>query len=333
MDHIIGSPDKKHVLLTGACGFVGKVLLPMLLDKGYRVTCVSSALAPTGVNDSTSEKPSWVSLDINNADAVNQVMQLAKPTHVIHLAAISHVPTSFNNPVATWKTNVIGTLNLLQAIKTYCSDAFFLFVSSSEVYGDSFKTAHPLSEDAKLQPMNPYAASKAAAELAVGQYFRQGGLGVIARPFNHIGPGQSPEFVTASFARQIAMIEANMQSPAMGVGNLEAQRDFLDVRDVCFAYLKLLELPDAKLSNLDERTFNIASGRPQAISAVLDLLLKQSSSTITVEQDPERMRPSDIALAAGNCDKLFAATGWLPQYNLKHTLKRLLDDWREQVKK
>lgn len=319
----VGVFVSKHVLLTGACGFVGKVLLPMLLAKGYRVTCTS-----TSASSHTGGGADWVSLDINDGAAVSRVVERVKPSHAIHLAAQSHVPTSFREPERTWQTNVMGTLHLLEAIKKHCTQAFFLFVSSSEVYGESFKAAEPLVESAECQPMNPYAASKRAAELAVEQYFRQGLAGVIARPFNHIGPGQSPEFVTASFARQIAAIEAGKQKPILQVGNLEAQRDFLDVKDVCTAYLALLELNTA---DIEDRVFNIASGQPRRIDDVLKLLLQQSSQEITVEQDLQRMRPSDIPLAAGNCRRIRELTGWQASYDLSSTLVELLDYWRKQV--
>jgi len=313
----------QHVLLTGACGFVGKVLLPLLLAKGYRVTCTSTSVA-----SHVGSAADWVTLDINDAAAVSRVVEQNKPSHVIHLAAQSHVPTSFREPAQTWQTNVIGTLNLLEAVKTHCSEAFFLFVSSSEVYGESFKAEEPLVESASCIPMNPYSASKRAAELAVEQYFRQGLAGAIARPFNHIGAGQSPEFVTASFARQIAAIEAGKQESILQVGNLDAQRDFLDVKDVCAAYIALLEL---NALNIEERVFNIASGQPRRIEDVLKLLLQQSSQEITVEQVPERMRPSDVPLAVGDSTRIHTLTGWQASYDLSGTLAELLAYWREQV--
>lgn len=313
----------QHVLLTGACGFVGKVLLPLLLAKGYRVTCTSTSVA-----SHVGSAVDWVTLNINDAAAVSRVVEQIKPSHVVHLAAQSHVSTSFREPVQTWQTNLMGTLNLLEAVKTHCSKAFFLFVSSSEVYGEAFKAAEPLRESSVCKPMNPYAASKGAAELAVEQYFRQGLAGVIARPFNHIGAGQSPEFVTASFAQQIAAIEVGKQKPILQVGNLDAQRDFLDVRDVCAAYIALLELNTVEI---EDRVFNIASGQPRRIDDVLKLLLQQSSQEITVEQDPQRMRPSDIPHAAGDCTRMNALTGWQASYDLASTLAELLAYWREQV--
>lgn len=313
----------KHILLTGANGFVGKVLLGQLLTAGYRVTCAFASTAAELLPAVES-----VVFDIRDAQAVGLAVERLQPTHVIHLAAISHVPTSFADPLLTWNTNVLGSLNLLEALKQHAPEAFVLFASSSEVYGEAFKVGVPLDERSACLPMNPYAASKLAAELAFEQYFRQGVRGVIARPFNHIGPGQSPEFVTASFARQIALIEAGQQPPVLQVGNLEACRDFLDVRDVCSAYLHLLELSAAPL---DVRVFNIASGQARKIREVLDVLVQQSSVAIEVELDPQRLRPSDIPFAVGNCQRLAAATGWQPNISLTDTLAQLLDYWRGQV--
>lgn len=311
----------KKVLLTGANGFVGRTLRNQLVTAGWSVVGVSSTRPDAGLADD-------IQLDIRDAQAVATVVQQVQPDAIIHLAAVTHVPTSFREPQLTWHTNVLGTLNLLEAIKHNAPQAFLLFISSSEVYGDAFKSATKVNEDSRCLPMNPYAASKLAAELACQQHFRQGFSGAIARPFNHIGPGQSPDFVTASFARQIAQIEAGLQPPVMKVGNLEACRDFLDVRDVCDAYVQLLGLTDTPN---DGRVFNIASGRARKIRDVLDEMLQQSTVAIEVQLDPERLRPSDIPFAVGDSQYMSAVTGWQPHYALSETLARLLADWREQV--
>ncbi|MFB8831480.1 GDP-mannose 4,6-dehydratase [Azotobacter sp. CWF10] len=312
----------KHVLLTGANGFVGKVMRTYLREAGHQMTCTVSS-SPLAQDDVAQMR-----MDIRDAASVEQVVQQVRPTHVLHLAAISHVPTSFRDPLLTWQTNVLGSLNLLEAIQRHAPEAFVLFASSSEVYGEAFKTGVALDESSPCQPMNPYAASKLAAELAFVQYFRRGLRGAIARPFNHIGPGQSPDFVTASFAKQIAEIEHGLQPPVLQVGNLEACRDFLDVRDVCDAYARLLDLADQPA---DQRIFNVASGRARRIQEILDELLAQSSLPITVEQDPQRLRPSDIPFAVGDCRHLQAATGWRPAHALSETLGELLAYWRTKT--
>ncbi|MFJ3484668.1 GDP-mannose 4,6-dehydratase [Pseudomonas sp. NPDC090202] len=312
-----------RLLLTGANGFVGKILTGRLQSAGYEVIALAGSAAPAqGIANQ------YLSCDIRDADALAKAVADASPTHVIHLAAISHVPTSFKEPLLTWQTNVIGSMNLLEALRKHAPDAFVLFPSSSEVYGAAFKSGIAVSEDTLPEPLNPYAASKVAAEYAFREYFRQGQDGVIARPFNHIGAQQSADFVTASFARQIALIESGQQQPVLKVGNLDAVRDFLDVQDVCDAYIDLLNLAGRKDH---PRCLNIASGQSRKIRDVLDLMLQQSTSRITVELDPDRLRPSDIPVAAGNNTLLRQTTGWQPAIALETTLSQLLDYWRAQV--
>lgn len=311
----------KKVLLTGANGFVGRVLRTHLVSAGWSVIGTSSSHSvPVSAED--------IQLDVTDADAFASVVMRVQPDAVVHLAAVTHVPTSFREPQLTWHTNVLGTLNLLEAVKRHAPQAFVLFVSSSEVYGEGFKAGIPLDEQSICLPMNPYAASKLAAELACEQHWRQGFPGAIARPFNHIGPGQSPDFVTASFARQIAQIEAGLQSPVMSVGNLEACRDFLDVRDVCDAYVQLLSLTDIPVQS---RVFNIASGRATKIRDILDVMLQDSKMDIEIKLDPERLRPSEIPFAVGDSRHMTGTTGWQPGHVLSGTLAELLADWRARV--
>lgn len=311
-----------RTLLTGANGFVGKILCSTLQDAGHHVIALS-----TGDNSASSRADEKFTGDIRDYEQLRASIREAKPDNVIHLAAISNVAVSFKDPLQTWQTNVMGSVNLLEALRNEAPQAFVLFVSSSEVYGEAFKAGVPLNESALCTPMNPYAASKLAAEAAFNQAFRQGTAGVIVRPFNHIGIGQSPDFVTASFARQIAMIEAGQQSPQLKVGNLQAERDFLDVRDVCDAYVKVLDLPATTSSY--PRVLNISSGEPRKIQTVLDTLLSLSDQKIEVARDPDRMRPSDIPSASGNSDAIRAMTGWKPKFDLKDTLSDLLDHWRQ----
>lgn len=313
-----------RVLLTGANGFVGKILTQRLRDAGYHVTALSSSEPQLG-HPADQQRV----CDIRDAEGVRQAVAQVRPSHVIHLAAVSHVPTSFQDPLGTWQTNVMGSMNLLEALRLEAPEAFVLFSSSSEVYGAAFKSGQKVDEYTRCQPLNPYAASKVAAESAFNEYFRQGLKGVIARPFNHIGAQQSPNFVTASFARQIALIEAGQQEPVLKVGNLEAKRDFLDVQDVCSAYLELLKLADSTQEY--PRCMNIASGRSLKIREVLDTLLSLSQASIQVAQDPERLRPSDIPVAIGNSTALTRSTGWQPQIPLQQTLRELLDYWRQQT--
>lgn len=313
-----------RLLLTGANGFVGKILMSRLQNAGFHVIALSGNSPAT--NRVTDEH---LTCDIRDAKALAQVVAQAKPEYIVHLAAISNVPTSFKDPLLTWQTNVMGSMNLLEAIRLQAPDAFVLFPSSSEVYGAAFKSAESVDEQTRCEPLNPYAASKVAAESAFREYFRQGIKGVIARPFNHIGAQQSADFVTASFARQIALIEAGKQTPVLKVGNLDAIRDFLDVQDVCSAYIELLKLADKPSHPV---CLNIASGHSSKIRDILDLLLSMSTAKIEVELDPERLRPSDIPVAVGNSELLKKTTGWQPQIPLQQTLRVLLDYWRDQAK-
>lgn len=313
----------KKLLLTGANGFVGSVLLERLLNAGYQVTCTTSS------TKSQSRDYECINLDIRDGTAVENAVKKVKPTHLIHLAAISNVATSFSDPYLTWETNVLGTINLLEAIKSQAPDCFSLFVSSSEVYGSSFKSGIPLDEESKCLPLNPYAASKLATEAAIGQYFATSLRGVIARPFNHIGPGQSPDFVTASFAKQIAEIENLKQAPIIHVGNLDANRDFLDVHDVCRAYIKLLEHED---NTFPHNIYNICSGKPYKIKNLLEIMLSQSATNIDVKLDHARLRPSDIPFAVG-CNKRIATdVNWQPESSIEQTLGSLLNYWRKHSK-
>lgn len=310
-----------RTLLTGANGFVGKILCSKLQQAGHHVIALSTG------DSSHSGADEKLSCDIREYEPLRAAIAQSKPDHVIHLAAISNVAVSFKDPLLTWQTNVMGSLNLLEALRSEAPNAFILFASSSEVYGEAFKAGVPLNESAPCLPMNPYAASKLAAEAAFNQAFRQGMAGVIVRPFNHIGVGQSPDFVTASFARQIAMIEAGQQPPQLKVGNLQAERDFLDVHDVCEAYVRVLQLAQTEGY---PRVLNISSGEPRKIQTILDTLLKLSHQTIEVVQDPERMRPSDIPSASGNSNAIRELTGWAPGIDLRDTLQELLDHWRAE---
>lgn len=314
----------QRILVTGANGFVGQILCKRLQDAGHHVIALvgNTSGAPAHANQ-------LLRCDIREAQALEQAVTQAAPTHVVHLAAITHVPTSFKEPLQTWQTNVMGSVNLLQALQRQAPQAFVLFVSSSEVYGASFKQGIALPEDTLCNPMNPYAASKLAAEAAFQEYFRQGTPGVIVRPFNHIGVGQSPDFVTASFARQIALIEAGQQAPQLKVGNLQASRDFLDVQDVCDAYIQLLQLSESTTPY--PRCFNVCSGKPRQIQDVLDTLLSMSSTAIEVVQDPERMRPSDIPTATGDTTRILQTVGWQPKIELRQTLEHLLVHWKHQI--
>ncbi len=227
----------------------------------------------------------------------------------------------------TWAVNLGGTLNLALAVARHVPEATVLFASSSEIYGRSFGPT-PIGEDAMPEPGNAYARSKLLAEQVLTQVLPAAARLIVARPFNHTGPGQREDFVMPSFAGQIARIEAGLQPPVLKVGNLDAQRDFLDVRDVAAAYIALLDAS----SRLPARfTCNIATGLARPMREMLETLRRLAQVPFSVEVDPARLRPSDIPFAAGCPDRLRNATGWAAAIPLEATLSAVLEDARRRI--
>ena len=263
-----------------------------------------------------------------HASIVN-VVDAAAPDAIIHLAGQAFVPLSLSDPMSTLGVNATGTAAVLEAARAYRDRTSVpvrvLVISSAEVYGMQRPERMPLDENAVAHPANPYAASKLAAEAYAQAWTRAFKLDVlVARPFNHIGPGQDARFVVPSFARQLAEIAAG--APAvLKVGNLEAQRDFLDVRDVCAAYVLLVA--NARPGEV----YNICSGRPVAIREVLRQLITIAHVPVEVQDDPERMRPSDLPLLSGDATKLRAATGWEPSLTLAASLRDIYADAQERL--
>jgi GDP-4-dehydro-6-deoxy-D-mannose reductase len=313
------------ILITGATGFVG----PYLLQALRRSSKLSAAQVVVWGYNRQNHITDPSSVDIRNFDEVEGAVRTLQPDYVIHMAAQSHVPTSFKNPHLTWDVNVMGSLNLFEAVKTHVPRAGILFVSSSEVYGKSFQSGQALDEASLLQPQNPYAASKAAADIMAGQYAAQGMQVIRVRPFNHIGPGQRSDFVVPAFASQIARIEVGRQEPVIKVGNLEAQRDFTDVRDVVAAYVAVLE----RVYTLQAGAiFNICSGRPRRIADLLDMLMDLSMCRIDVRRDSGRLRPSDTPVAAGDPAAALRCLEWRPEIDLEQTLQDILNEWRAKAR-
>ena len=266
--------------------------------------------------------------DIRDARAVNDSIADGRPECCIHLAAISTIGKARQSPDDTWAVNLQGTLNLARAMLRYVPDGTFLFASTAEAYGTTFQRNTPLDEDAVLSPANTYAATKAAADLALGAMARDGLRTIRIRPFNHTGPGQSPDFVVPAFASQIARIAKGQQTPQIHVGNLDAQRDFLDVRDVCDAYLDVVE---HRLSLQPGAIFNVCSGQTRSIRSILDDLLHLSGVQAEITIDPARLRPSDIPVAAGDASRFRAALGWTPRISWNQTLNDIYEDRLKSV--
>lgn len=312
-------PGAAHrLLVTGLRGFVGRALTNGV---GRRADAGQIALIPL-------VGPNGEAIDIRDADAVTEAVARVQPTAVIHLAAIASPREAAADPAVAWQVNVMGTFNLAEAVLRHAPRATFVFTGSAEAYGASFTaTAEPIVEDARFDPLSPYGATKAAADIMLGQMARQGLLGVRFRPFNQTGAGQAPAYVVASFARQIARIESGQQAPVITVGNLDAARDFLDVADTADAYLAgALQPGDDAIG-----AFNLSTGRPVAIRALLDQLLALSSVEIRVQQDPALMRSSEVPVVSGNPGRAARTFGWKPRIALATTLQTVLDDWRARV--
>lgn len=284
------------ILITGAKGFVGRHLVEQL--DGHSVDADA---------------------DVTDSDAIAEAVARARPAGVIHLAARSSGATSWRHGSDVWQVNVLGTVNLLEAVREHAPRARVLVVSTGEVYGRAERI--PTPEDAPVAPLSPYAAAKAASELAAGRAARADGLDVVVvRSFLHTGPGQSEEFAVGSWTRQIARLERE-GGGALRVGDLSVQRDVLDVRDVCRAYRLLLDRPAAG-------TYNVATGHPVALGTVVDRLVSMARCHVTVERDPERGRPADVPVLSGDPTRLAKATGWRPRIPLEQTFADSLADAR-----
>jgi len=303
-----------NVLVTGAAGFAGRHLCRKLLTLGHRV--VGATLDPAD----RAEFP-LVVCDVTDARAVDAVVRDSRPDAVVHLAGIASVREASAMAATAFATNVGGAQNLIESALAHAPGATFLAVSSAEVYGAALPEALPLTEAQPAAPTHVYGITKAALESVCRAYADRVRI-VIVRPFNHIGPGQSPSFVASSFAKQIADIEAGRVEAVLHVGNLEAQRDFTDVRDVVAAYCLALE-------HCDPHTpYNICSGRAVPVHTLLETLLSMTDVPVRVELDTERLRPSDVPVLVGSAEKFAQATGWEPQYDLSQTLRDAVDGWR-----
>ncbi len=301
--------------MTGASGFVAGHLVPRL-----REAFPTSTLVLCGVGHTE--------LDVTDGQAVHALIARVIPDACIHLAAVSAIPAARDGPARAWLVNLHGSLELGRAILTHAPDCTLLHVSSAEVYGSSFASGQLATETTPLAPMNTYAATKAAADLALGAMVSDGLRVIRARPFNHTGPGQSADFVIPAFARQIARIAAGKQAPVLTVGSLETIRDFLDVRDVCNAYMACLcrasALPNGSI-------FNLASGVPRRIGDVLNRLLELAGVHAEVAPSTGLHRRIDAPIACGDSTLAREKLAWVPSTGWDTTLREVLADWTRRV--
>lgn len=263
--------------------------------------------------------------DLRNRDEVRAAVAAVKPDAVVHLAAQSSVQASFADPVLTCQVNFLGTLHLLLALKEAGFRGRMLYVSSADCYGAVGEADLPVTEAQPLKPLNPYAVSKAAAEALCYQWSRLEAFEiVVARPFNHIGPGQSTHFAVANFARQIAACRTGRGQPCLVVGDIGVTRDFTDVRDVVRAYIGLLE------RGRNGEAYNVCSGVERPLRDVIDAMLAATGVEMQIQVDPQRLRSIEQRRMLGSFAKLQAATGWQPQIPFEQTLIDTLDHWDKE---
>ena len=306
-----------RVLVTGCSGFLASHLLKRLLrEPGNKVFGI------TEVPGFTYPDVEVFQVDIRRRDDIAQMLEIIRPDVTIHLAAVANVGFAWKNPELTYDVNFMGSSNLLEALQASAPDSRLLLMSSAEVYLP--KSGEALREDSPLQCQNPYALSKMAMEMLGDLYARAFGMRVFkVRAFNFTGPGQNRSFVASDFASQVARIERGELSPIIRVGNLEAQRDFSDVRDVARFVQAIAARGEAG------EVYNVCSGRTYSIRRILDILLAQARVAIRVEVDPTRFRPLDNPVLSGDPALIRRRFGLAPEIPIERTLGDLLDYWRE----
>ena len=303
-----------RALVTGADGFVGKYLIGALQERGYEVVAAGGPHAADGM----------LRIDVANIDTLRHALGVAKPDTVFHLAGQPFVPRAIEKPLEAFEVNAMGTVRMLEAVRT-CKEsagAFprFVLAGSASVYGRVAESKNPLHEEYPIAPVDPYGASKAAAEcFAIASWYSYRIPVIMARSFNHIGPGQSHDFVVPAFAKQLARIKAGLEKPVIQVGNLTTERDFLDVRDVVEAYIAMAE--DGEPGEI----YNVCSGVPMRIQDILRLLIQIANVPVEVHEDASRFREADLRTFYGDNAKL-CALGWAPKIPLGRSLREIFDD-------
>jgi GDP-4-dehydro-6-deoxy-D-mannose reductase len=315
-----------RVLVTGAGGFVGAHLAEFLHAEHPGVEVHGVVLPHGSVSWSAAAGMRVLEADLNDPAAAAAVVDVVAPDRIVHLAGQSSVQLSWLDPAGTLRTNILGIVHILDAARRRGLHPAVLAVGSAEEYGLVDPSEIPLKETTPLRPSSPYAVSKVAQGALALLYGPAGGMRVVlTRTFHHTGPGRGEAFAESSFARQLAEVEKDLRPPVLHVGNLDAVRDYADVRDVVRAYWALLERGEAG------GVYNVCSGRGRRIRELLDLLLAASGARVEVRVDPERLRPSDVPVLVGDPTRLRAATGWEPAIPLERTLRDLLEDWRDRI--
>ncbi len=306
-------------LIIGGGGFAGGYLINELSDNGYDV--FATCLEGENIEGDCSE----YALDITRKDDISVILNDVQPDLIFHLAAQSSVAVSWKDPQLTAEINVIGAINVLEAVREYGGKNRLIVIGSGEEYGYIRENACPLKETEPLHPGNIYAATKVCQEMTAEIYARAYKMDIVmVRAFNHSGPGQDSTFVISDFCRQIAEIEKGGRPPVIRVGNLSAMRDFTDVRDIARGYRLLAE------KGVSGQIYNIGRGRAVSIQYILDTALSLSNADISVEKDPERLRASDIPIIEPDISKITADTGWTAEISVGQTIGDTLNYWRKR---
>lgn len=317
----------RRALITGIAGFAGSHLAEHLIEYGWEVAGWERLEVSLNNLKGVAAKLRVEECDILQEGKVARLVKKWKPNAVFHLAGVAFIPSAEDAPHIALEVHGKGSLNVLEACRKHAPEARVILISSAEVYGKVPSENMPLTEKCPLKPVNIYALSKLHAEELAFFYFRASSLAtIVLRPFNHIGPRQNPRFVTANFARQIAEIESGKRKPVLRAGNLNAARDFTDVRDMVQAYRMASE------ACRPGEAYNICSGRAYTIREILDKLLTMTDLAIEVQQEKERLRKVEIPLIVGDCARFRETTGWRPQYSIDATLKNILEYWRKRVR-
>lgn len=317
-----------RVLITGITGFAGSHLADYILENHPDVKLFGLIRWRSPMENilHIQDKIELHEGDLKDIVSLKKCLAEIKPDRIFHLAAQSYVPFSWKCPSETFSINALGQINLFEAVLSLKLSPRIQVAGTSEEYGLVSPDEIPMKETNPLHPLSPYAVSKVAQDFLAWQYYKSYGLKTVrTRGFNHTGPRRGEVFICSNFAKQIAEIEKGKKEPVIYVGNLEAKRDFTDVRDTVRGYWLCLE------KGKDGDVYNVGTGKPYSMQEILDLLLSMSKVKLKTKLDPARLRPSDVPVLYSDCTKLKELTGWEPKIPFKKSLKDLLEYWRERV--
>jgi len=304
------------VLVTGAGGFAGGHLIELLAGSADLVGWSRTQPPPE-----IAALAKWQRVDILDREQVTDTIATVRPDSIFHCAGLPHVAESWADTAAPLATNVLGTHRLIEAVERVGSRCRIVVTGSAQVYAPSNE---PIAEDDRIAPSSPYALSKLAQEQLALRSNSDTVAIIVTRPFNHTGPRQKPSFLAPSVARQIVMIERGLHEPVLKVGNLDPSRDIMDVRDAVRAYAALMK------TGTPGTIYNVASGVARPVRSIVEALVSRARVPVRIEQDPSRIRPSDVPVLAGNPQRLKQSTGWSPQVSFEKMVDDLLDYWRAQ---